>query len=112
MTDTKPEEYGKCLCQSCYVLSCEKRNSPIHAKAGKPSYDDLVQFVRWAQSLHPAAVRIMREHNMVLDDLNEPMQKLAFTFYTDLCEIECKVRHLLEEDEEQKIERCRTTEEP
>ena len=39
----------------------------------------------------------MRQHNLVIDNLNDPMQKLAFTFYTDLCEIDSKVRHLFQE---------------
>lgn len=33
-----------------------------------------------------AMQEIMRKHNLKIDDLADPMQKLAFTFYTELCE--------------------------
>ena len=68
-------------------------------KYDKPTYKELEEFARWAQSLQPHAVEIMRSNNMVLDDLKDPFQKLAFTFYTDLCEIEKKVRQMFEDDE-------------
>jgi len=40
----------------------------------------------------------MQENNFVIDNLKDPMQKLAFSFYSDLCEIEMKARHLLEDE--------------
>jgi hypothetical protein len=63
----------------------------------EPTYKELVRFARWAQSLQPNALRIMQENGLVIDNLDDPMQKLAFTFYTDLCEIELKVRQLFDE---------------
>jgi hypothetical protein len=30
---------------------------------------------------------LMRKHGLKIDDLDNPMQKLAFTLYTELCEI-------------------------
>jgi hypothetical protein len=53
----------------------------------KPTYQELAQFAKWVQHFQPDALRIMHENNLVLDDLDKPMQKLAFTFYTDLVEI-------------------------
>ena len=38
---------------------------------------------------------IMRREGLKLDDLNDPMQKLAFTFYTELCERASKADELL-----------------
>jgi len=37
------------------------------------------------------AVKIMRREGLVIDDLNDPMQKLAFTFYNLLVEIASRV---------------------
>lgn len=64
----------------------------------KPTYEELVEFARYAQSLQPMAVEIMRKHGLKIDDLSDPMQKLAFTFYTDLCDIENRVRQMFEEN--------------
>lgn len=69
-----------------------------------PSYEELVAFARWAQEKQPNAVRIMRKHGLVIDDLKDPMQKLAFSFYCDLVEIEKKVKDLLDDAEEGKPE--------
>lgn len=71
----------------------------------EPSYDELVKFALWAQERQGIALRIMQEHGFVLDNLKEPMQKLAFTFYTDLCEIEMKARHLFEAELQAERER-------
>jgi hypothetical protein len=62
-----------------------------------PSYDELAEFARWTMKFQPEGVEIMRKHNLKIDNLDEPMQKLAFSFYTDLCEIENKARHLFED---------------
>jgi len=64
----------------------------------KPTYEELLAFTKWAQTLQPEALRIMQENNFVIDNLKDPMQKLAFSFYSDLCEIEMKARHLLEDE--------------
>ena len=64
----------------------------------KPSYGELVDFARKAQKKQPEALEIMQRHNLVLDDLNDPMQKLAFAFYTDLVELERDVRWLFDEE--------------
>ena len=69
----------------------------------KPTYDELVEFARWAQKKQPEALEVWRKHGFVYnnDDMNDPIgrwQKLAFSHYTDLCEIESKVRHLFEDE--------------
>ena len=66
----------------------------------KPTYKELVDFARWAQKKQPEALEIMRKHKIVIDDLDDPMQKLAFSLYIDLVEIESKARNMFEDDEE------------
>jgi hypothetical protein len=63
----------------------------------KAFYKELEEFLVWCKTRQPEAVRIMRENNLKLDDLNDPIQKLAFTFYTELCELDSRVRHLEDE---------------
>lgn len=46
------------------------------------------------------AQNIMREHGFKFDNLDDPMQKWAFTFYTMLCELSEGVRQLKEEAED------------
>lgn len=65
----------------------------------KPSYNELVEFAEWAAQKQPDAVMIMCKHGLRFDNLDDPMQKLAFAFYTDLCEINSRVKNLFEEDE-------------
>jgi len=43
----------------------------------------------------------MRREGFKFDNLEDRWQKLAFSFYSDLSEINSKVRNLFEEDEEQ-----------
>ena len=62
----------------------------------EPSYEDLVDFARWTQTLWKNGIDIMRRNHLAIES-DEPMQKLAFTFYSDLCEIDVTVRHLFEE---------------
>lgn len=66
----------------------------------KPTYKQLEDFARWAQKKQPEALEIMRKHKIVIHDLNDPMQKLAFSLYTDLVEIENRVRNMFDDDKE------------
>ena len=59
-------------------------------------YDDLLALAIWVQSFQPRALRICRKHNFVFNDLDDPWQKLAFTLYSDLCEIENRAGQLFE----------------
>lgn len=63
----------------------------------KPTYEELEAFARWAQLKQPHALEIMRHHGYVLDNLDDRMQKLAFTFYSELCEIESRARDMFGE---------------
>jgi hypothetical protein len=64
----------------------------------KPTYEELEAFARWAQQKQPEALAIMEKHGLKIDNLKDPMQKLAFTFYTSLVEIEMKARHMFEDE--------------
>ena len=61
-----------------------------------PSYQDLVDHIRWTQNLWRHGIEIMRENNLVIAS-DTPMEKLAFTFYSDLCEIDLRALHLFGE---------------
>ena len=76
-------------------LQAEKRSEPHF-----PAKEDLIKYAQWVHTLQPAAVEIMLHEKMGFTDLNDPWQKLAFTFYNNLCEAHCKAEQLFEEDEE------------
>jgi hypothetical protein len=61
-----------------------------------PSYQDLVDHIRWTQNLWRHGIEIMRKNNLVIAS-DTPMEKLAFTFYMDLCEIDWRAQHLFGE---------------
>jgi len=63
----------------------------------KPTYEELEAFARWVQMKQPEALAMMQKNGFVLDNLKDPMQKLAFTLYTDLVEIESRVRDMFGE---------------
>ena len=67
----------------------------------QPTRDELVSFAQWAEKLQPNAIALMRDHGIAFTDLDEPWQELAFTFYCNLCEINNRVKHLFEDDEQQ-----------
>lgn len=65
----------------------------------EPTRDELVSFAKWAEQLQPNAIAIMRDNGYSFTDLDDTWQKLAFTFYCTLCEINNRVKNLLEGDE-------------
>lgn len=66
-------------------------------------YEDLLSLSIWVQSFQPRALQICRKHNFVFNDLDDPWQKLAFTFYCDLCAIENRARQLFDEIGEENL---------
>jgi hypothetical protein len=62
----------------------------------EPTYQELVDFARWTQTFWKHGIEIMRKNNLVIKT-DEPMEKLAFTFYMDLCEIDTVAAHLFGE---------------
>ena len=75
------------------VLGCLGHSAMIEQK---PSYKDLVDHIRWTQNLWRHGIEIMRKNNLVIAS-DTPMEKLAFTFYSDLCEIDSRALHLFGE---------------
>ena len=71
-------------------------HSAMASKQHEPSYQDLVDHIRWTQNLWRHGIEIMRKNNLVIAS-DTPMEKLAFTFYSDLCEIDFRALHLFGE---------------
>ena len=57
---------------------------------------DFIDHIRWTQNLWRHGIEIMRKNNLVIAS-DTPMEKLAFTFYSDLCEIDSRALHLFGE---------------
>jgi len=57
----------------------------------KPTYEELEAFALWARQKQPAAIAMMERNGLRITTLGDPMQKLAFTLYTDLVEIAGRV---------------------
>ena len=84
------------------------RSLPVQSAPNLPSRSDLIEFAKWSQTLYLKGQEIMRREGLEIDNLDDKMQKLAFTFYTDLCEIDQKVAHLFEEGWGDKNDRYQT----
>jgi len=63
----------------------------------EPTREDLITFARWTQKFWREGQEIQRKHGIVIDNLDDPMQKLAFTYYSNLSEIDLCVSHLFRE---------------
>ena len=59
--------------------------------------DELIEFARWVQQKQPEALAIMEKQGIVIDNLDDKIQKLAFTFYSEIAEMSHKAEVLLEE---------------
>jgi hypothetical protein len=82
-----------CICDQ--YTTCEDCLE-ANRKEQEPTYGDLIDFTRWTQTLWKTGIEIMRNNNLVIKS-DEPMEKLTFTFYMDLCEIDSKASHLFSE---------------
>ena len=79
------------------IIQVVRGSRPIAAAPPDPTYDELVAFARFTQKFWKEGQEIMRKHNLCIDNLDDNMQKLAFTFYSNLCEIDSEARHLFKE---------------
>jgi len=70
---------------------------PNDTRKEEPTREDLITFARWTQKFWREGQEIQRKHGIVIDDLDDPMQKLVFTYYMNLCEIDREVLHLFGE---------------
>lgn len=73
------------------------RANPVNYR--EPTKEDLIEFAKWAGSLQEQALKTMVTQNLKLESFSDPIQKLAFTFYSDLCEINSRSRNLFEDEE-------------
>jgi hypothetical protein len=71
-----------------------KKETPM---TREPSIDELIQFVRYVQTRQPAALDYFRRNGFVFDNSGGRWEKLAFSLYSDLCELELKVRQMFDE---------------
>ncbi len=62
---------------------------------------DWMEVLEFAAKQPEKARDIMQKHKFILDDLNEPWQKLAFTFYSMLVETGQKAEKIIEEAKEE-----------
>jgi DNA-binding MarR family transcriptional regulator len=69
--------------------------------AGRALFDKLAEAdtldVLKAVEAAPAEMQaMMRKHGLLFEASDDPMAKLAFTLYTELCELSLKARHVIE----------------
>lgn len=64
----------------------------------EPTYDELRDFAIWAQIHQTHALSIIQKEKFVFDDLQDRWQKLAFTFYSTLCEIDKRASEMFKDD--------------
>jgi hypothetical protein len=74
--------------QNDFVIDLLERVRSRMILKQEPTYTDLVTFARWTQKFWREGQEIQRKHGIVIDNLDDPMQKLAFTYYTNLSEID------------------------
>jgi len=62
-----------------------------------PTKEELIKFARYAESKQPEALEMIERAGFIFDKSGGSWEKLAFTLYSDLCEINLKARQLFEE---------------
>lgn len=60
--------------------------------------EEHTDFALWTQQCQKDALKLIQQNDFVFDGQNGEWEQLAFILYTQLCEIEQKSRHLLDED--------------
>ena len=70
------------------------------ARTATLALQPFVTYTKAAALKHGEMVDLMRRNGLKLDDLNDPMQKLAFTFYSEIGELSYKADVVIEEYEE------------
>ena len=78
------------------------RSRPVGSEAREKV---LEQFVKKVELKHGEMVDLMRRNKMKIDNLKDPMQKLAFTFFSEIGEMSHEAETILAELREQQGER-------
>jgi hypothetical protein len=86
--------------KECAGHSSESQNGRDGEKVEPSSASSdkvLKDFVKKIELKHGEMVSLMRRNKMKIDDLDNPMQKLAFTFFSEIGEISHEAEVILEE---------------
>jgi hypothetical protein len=97
MTDTPARQpASRPPCEECmYQERIDKA-----AKAEREKVQPFIDFTKAASLKHNEMVDLMRRNNLKIDDLEDPMQKLAFTFFTEIGEMSHKAEVIIREYKE------------
>jgi hypothetical protein len=71
-------------------------------KKGPSTTTDMLKFIRHVSTKNSDMIDIMHRNGMVLDNLNDPMQKLAFTFFTEIANLSKMADNILVEHRQSK----------
>jgi hypothetical protein len=77
-----------------------KGHNAAIARTATLAMQSFVIYTKVAALKHGEMVDLMRRNNLKLDDLNDPMQKLAFTFFSEIGELSHKADMVIEEYED------------
>lgn len=70
------------------------KNCPVHGWIqADPTYAELRQFAIMALKIQPRALQLVEA--LGIDDLNDPMQRLAFQIYTEIVRLDQNARSLM-----------------
>ena len=64
--------------------------------------DKLAAALQHVAEAQPKVLALMAQHGIVIDNLDDKMQKWAFTLYTEICDIESVARTALAKYEKMK----------
>lgn len=64
----------------------------------KPTYKELYDFAIFTQVFQPHALEIIKREGFIFDGSGGKWEKLAFSFYTDLCNIDSRATQLFKEE--------------
>ena len=67
------------------------------AKAERDREQPFIDFAKSASLKHSEMVDLMRRNNLKIDDLEDPMQKLAFTFFSEIGEMSHEAEVIIDE---------------
>jgi hypothetical protein len=80
-----------CLCDSCEMT--------VEQCRGKADRKPFIAYLKMVSLKHGEMLDLMRRNSLKIDDLKDPMQKLAFTFFSEIGELSHKADVVLEEAE-------------
>lgn len=91
---------GNAWCGKCGFFPIEYPTFVQAAKSERERAQPFIDLVKGISLKHQEMVDLMRRNKLKIDDLKDPMQKLAFTFFTEIGEMSHKADVVLKEYEE------------